>query len=156
MKSPKKKQVDMYKMTVKILIFVLILAVVINVVYAAGIFIRRSLLTDNLSEAVDTAVAECTEQLNDFGLNETQQEYIDLYMQNMDNCDTELERAYIANAMITYAISTTNLTNSNNLTDIYNNGGIGQSKSYIVDELSAISQQLQNAIYDYTVYNENE
>ena len=155
MKKPKKKQTDMYKTTVKALVVVLLVAVLANIVYAGGIYIRKSMMTDSLRESVDAAVEECIDILDRFGMDETQQEYIDLYTQNMENCDTELERAYIANTMITYAITSTNLISSNEVTELYNSGTIGQSRSHYVNELSALSQQLQDAIYNYTVYDEN-
>ena len=155
MKKPKKKQTDMYKITVNALVVVLIVAVLANIVYAGGIYIRKSMSTESLRESVDAAVEECIDILDRFGMTETQQEYIDLYMQNMENCDTELERAYIANAMVTYAITSTNLINSNEVTELYNSGTMGQSRSHYVNELSALSQQLQDAIYNYTVYDEN-
>lgn len=155
MKKTKTKQRDMYKTTVKVLAIILILAIFANIIYAGGLYIRKSMMTDELKETVDNTVSECTDILNSFGIDETQQEYIDIYKQNMENCQTELERAYIANAMLTYSITTTNLANSNELTDLYNSGGIGQSKSHYVDELSALSQELQNAIYNYTIYDEN-
>ena len=155
MKKPKKKQTDMYKITVNALVVVLIVAVLANIVYAGGIYIRKSMSTESLRESVDAAVEECIDILDRFGMDETQQEYIDLYTQNMENCDTELERAYIANAMVTYAITSTNLINSNEVTELYNSGTMGQSRSHYVNELSALSQQLQDAIYNYTVYDEN-
>lgn len=143
-----------FKTAVRILSSLLAVVIVCNISYVTYLFLRQSNAEKKLNAAVDTAVSSCTELLNEFGMTDARQDYIDTYKENMENCDTALQKAYIANTMLTYAASSTNLENSNFISDIYQNGGAGQSKGYIVDELNSIRNQLQAAINEYTLFEE--
>ena len=106
------------------------------------------------SSNVREAAAECMELLNSFGMTDTQEEYISGYTESMKNADTVLKKAYYAETMLTYAVSSTNLENSNQLTESYNSGNAVQSKNHIVTALNSLAQELREAIYSYTYYDE--
>ena len=155
MAKVKKVQKNLAK-TVAIILGIIFAAVLIcNIAYITYFNIERKSAQRELDAAVDTAVSDCIDLLNSFGMTDKQKEYIDLFNQNMANAQTSLQRAYYANAMLTYAVSSANLENSNNLTSTYNNGSSVQSKEHIVTELNTAAQTLRNAIYDYTLYEED-
>ncbi len=144
-----------FKIALAVLIIALIAVVISNIAYFTYINIRQVNSEAELLAAVDTAVESCNQKMEEFGINEVQQSYLDTYTENINNCETPLQKAYIANAMLTYAVNSTNLENSNKISEVYREGGAIQSKGYIVDDLTVSLQQLQRAIYSYTVYNEN-
>jgi hypothetical protein len=135
--------------------YVLIAVLLANVIYATSIAIHQAKARKVLLSAIDTAVTSCDETLSKFDMTDEQKAYIDLYKQNIDNCDTTIQKAYIANAMMTYAVNSTNTINSERVSDAYNNGSIVQSQQILVTELTNAAAQLQAATYNYTIYDEN-
>lgn len=154
-KAKNKNTRNIYKPAVIILSIILAAVVICNIAYFSYLSVKQSQAEKQLAQAVDTAVTDCLDILDKFGMTEAQQDYISTYQENMENCETILQKAYIANSMLTYAATSTNMENSNNVTDIYNSGSIGQSKNYLVNDLNSTANRLQAAIYDYTVYNED-
>lgn len=156
MNKEKKKEKNLYKIFVIVLSVVLALVCIANIVYFFYIKNQQKEKEAILSNAVDTAIEECMTNLQEFGMTEEQEKYIELYKTNMENSTTTLQRAYIAETMLTYAVNSTDTINSEKIADIYQNGGITQSKQYIADDLRATEQTLRAAIYEYTLFDEDK
>ncbi len=155
MKKSQPKDKKVLNKIITVLSILLAVVVIGNIGYFSYLYFGQKAAEKELAQAVETAVAECEATLADFGITETQEEYMALYKQNMEECKTTFQKAYIANAMLTYAANSANLENSNNITEIYNSGTMGQSKDYLVQDLNNARNKLQAAIYKYTVYNED-
>ena len=124
-----KKGTDVYKIVSIVLGAALAVVIASNIAYFAYLNISHAKAEKELDSAVDSAAAECMELLNSFGMTDTQEEYIAGYTESMKNADTVLKKAYYAETMLTYAASSTNLENSNRLTESYKNGNAIQSKN---------------------------
>lgn len=154
-KEQKIKEQKTFRTVVTILCCILAVVVIANAAVFTYISVKRSKAEKVLSDEITTAVNSCTETLEDFDMTDEQQQYIDTYKQNIENAKTTLQKAYIANAMLTYAINSTNTINSERITEAANSGTPIQSKQLIVTELTNIANPLQQAIYAYTIYDEN-
>jgi hypothetical protein len=145
---------SIFNKIIVILSAVLAVVVICDVVWFSYLRIQQTKREEILAAAVDTAVESCLTTLDKYGLNETQQEYISTYQENMQNSKTVYQRAYFADAMLTYAVNATNYDNSTKVSEAYNGGPTVQSKEYLVSDLRSALQTLQTAIYDYTLYEE--
>lgn len=152
----KKEKKSFYKPLCIILSTILVLVIAANIFYVLYLYNQQQKKEAILSQAVETAIEECMKNLDDFGITEDQEKYIKLYNENMENSTTVLQKAYIAETMLTYAVNSTATINSEKLSDVYNKGGIMQSKQYISDNLRESEQNLRAAIYEYTLYDENQ
>jgi hypothetical protein len=146
---------SIFNKSVVALLTVLAIVIVCNLVYFSYLHIQQTKREAALATAVDTAVQSCLTTLDKYGIDETAEEYISLYQENMKNSKTVYQRAYFADAMLTYAVNMTNYDNSTKVSEAYNGGPTVQSKDYLVSDLRSALQTLQNAMYDYTLYDEN-
>lgn len=154
MNKVKREKKSFYKPLKIILCAVLALIIAANIAYTLCLKNEQKKKEAALTSAVETAIEECMKNLEDFGITEEQKKYIALYNENMEKSTTPLQRAYIAETMLTYAANSTNTINSENISNIYQNGGTIQSKQYISDNIRKSEQNLRAAIYEYTIYDE--
>jgi hypothetical protein len=149
------KENKLFRTVIIVLGCILAVVVIANLAFFSYISINRSKAEKALAEEINTAVDSCVETLNDFEATDEQLMYIDTYKQNIADAKTTLQKAYLANAMLTYAINSTNTINSERITEAANSGTAIQSKQLVVTELTNIDNELQQAIYAYTIYDEN-
>lgn len=153
----KKQKKGIFKPLVIFLSVVLAIVVALNLVTYMSIVKSRSENEKLLITTMEESIAKCDDILNRFSATQEQLDYIAVYKENIENADTTLKKAYITNAMLTYAFTSINTENANRNSDIYNRpaGSMGQSQDYLVTEMNQVLQGFQSAYYKYTVYDEN-
>lgn len=153
----KKQKRDIFKPLVIFLSVVLAIVVSLNIFTYISIASSRSENEKLLITSMEESIAKCDDIFKRFNASQEQLDYIAVYKQNIESADTTLKKAYMVNAMLTYAFTSINTENANRNSSIYNSStsSMGQSQDYLVSEMNQVLQSFQTAYYKYTVYDEN-
>lgn len=153
----KQKKAAMYIIGIISVIVILVFSTLL-VISAINEKRRQELYIQPLMETIEHCIDVSRNSFDEINASDDDKAYLETYITNIDKVDTPLEKAYMAQTMMTYVYEYINITNASIKQEAINdpNTSIIQSYDYVLSTVITANNELKTARSNISIKDEND